>query len=398
MAESRVTVISPTFWPEPVGTPHYVADLVRAWNEQGFSPQVVCQQPYYPGFRRFPGFDAASRRQRFANSVVIRLPTLVPRGGKPIFRAASELNFLAQALFARVTCRVKSSERVLAVSPGVPLAALAGRFMCRRGGRVVVLVHDIAFGLATATSSMGHRLVWLLRAVEVWALNRADAVVVLSSAMEEELRLAGVRTAVEVVPLWPTLLLSRVIAPPSGHSVVMYSGNLGRKQGVDRLLELAEGLRERHPTAIVRIQGDGSERARIERLATERGLDNVEFRDFVSVEDLAESLAAAHVHVIPQLPEGARFAVPSKIVNIMAVGRPVVATGTVGSPLHDLAQRAPGLRVVDPADVGAFVDEVASLLANPDVMAELGRAAHANMATIGSRRALTARLAQLVCG
>jgi len=133
-ADGGVVVVSPTFHPEKVGTPHYVTDLTVALSEAGLDVEVVTNQPYYPEFRRFDGYGRHRRVDSLGPVRIRRLPTLVPTRGAPALRALSEANMVLQAAVLRLRGRLPRSECVVAVSPGVPFAALVVVLARRRGG------------------------------------------------------------------------------------------------------------------------------------------------------------------------------------------------------------------------------------------------------------------------
>jgi colanic acid biosynthesis glycosyl transferase WcaI len=370
-AAEPLLVVTPTFAPEKVGTPHYIADLVRGFRAKGELVEVVTNQPYYPAFERFPGYGRATRRDAFDDVPIRRLATIVPKGGNPLWRGISELNFLLQALALLASCRQRRRSRVLAVSPGTPFTVITAVLLTRRRGRCVAVVHDIQAGLASASGAPA-ALVWVLSRLEVWALNQTDEVTVLSSGMAESLQSAGVRVPVEIEPLWATVTATDVQADPD---LVLYSGNLGRKQGVALLIEVADLLATLRPTTRMLIRGQGSERIQLERDVLARGLSNVTFADLVEEADLALSLGEAAVHLVPQLPEGAASAMPSKIYNILAVGRPVVAAAAEDSGIRALSLDVDAIRCVYPGDAETFAKTVVSLLNDPIKRESVGVAA-----------------------
>jgi colanic acid biosynthesis glycosyl transferase WcaI len=379
MMGDPLLVVTPTFAPEKIGTPHYVTDLVRALTEAGNDVTVVTNQPYYPAFKRFEGYGRSTRLQQIAGASVHRVPTIVPRGGAFMWRAISEANFVMQVLILRLRGTVRRQRQVLAVSPGVPFVVLAARLCRDPDGRLVAVVHDIQAGLIS--SSRVRRLAGI---VEAWALNRADHVTVLSAVMRESLVELGVRKPIDVDPLWPTITAPDDVEPD--HRVVLYSGNLGRKQGVHHLLTLAEHLERLAPSAEVVIRGDGSERERLVTTATEQHRGNVRFEGLVEAHELARSLASAAVHVIPQLPEGAAAAMPSKIFNILAVGRPVVAYASAESGMAELADQLEAVVRVEPGDDVGFARAVAEALAlDHDELERIGQEAREYIAREFSR-------------
>ena len=96
-----VLVLSPTFHPEKVGTPHYATDMVREMSRQGHRPQVVTNQPYYPAFERFEGYVRRTRRDELDGIPLRRLPTIVPPNGSRAGRIVADLNLLLQVLVRR---------------------------------------------------------------------------------------------------------------------------------------------------------------------------------------------------------------------------------------------------------------------------------------------------------
>lgn len=370
VSDDEIVVVTTRFFPEKIGTAYYVAELVRELSERGERVRVVTTMPYYPQFVRFPGFGRARRHDDFEGTPVHRVPTIVPRQGKPLGRLVSECNLVLQVLLALLTGRLRRRRRVLVVTPGAPLAVVAARMLTRRGGRLVVMVHDVASGLASTTTGSG-RAQRVIAAVESWCINRGDVAAVLSQAMGALLTESGVRLPCEVIGLWPTLPMTEVEVGVG--STVLYSGNLGRKQGVAVLLDLAERLSTLAPESRLVVRGRGSQEAVLRDEVARRGISNLRFADLVGEDELAEALRAGDVHVVPQLPDGAESAVPSKIYNILAVGRPIVATASLGSPVALLASETQAITCVDPDDLDGFATAVVSLLHDDQARLGLGR-------------------------
>ncbi|MTV24634.1 glycosyltransferase [Nitriliruptoraceae bacterium ZYF776] len=391
MTGPPILVVTPTFTPEKVGTPHYIGDLVAALVERGQTVEVVCQQPYYPEFQRYPGYGRSRRHDQVHGATVHRLPTIVPRGGSFAWRAVSELNFLLQIALRRLLRRLPTSTRVIGVSPGAPFVVLAAALLTARRGRLVALIHDIQTGLFPDHGRLA-RLRPLAASIERRCLERADHLTVLSIGMSDELRRNGVTRPITVEPIWATVGATDA-AEEQG--TVLYSGNLGRKQGVGTLLDLAGRLRVSAPDARVVIRGQGSEREDVADGIRSRGLDNVALEDLVPVEQLADSLACAAVHVVPQLPTGATAAMPSKIYNILAVGRPLVAVAAPDSGIRDLAAQTGGIVCVPPDDLDALERAVVGLLHDDEQRRARGAEGAAYVRDHRSRAASAARYAAL---
>src|SRR3546814_5003169 len=108
------------------------------------------------------------------------------------------------------------------------------------------------------------------------------------------------------------------------------------------LIEVARQLAHRKDLTLI-ICGNGPNRAVLE--ATAQHVDNLLFHDLQSKERLNELLNLATIHLMPQKADAADLLLPSKLTNMLASGRAVVA-GT--APHTGLAREmaACGLAVV----------------------------------------------------
>lgn len=358
----HLRIVTPTFFPEPIGTPHYALQLVRWVRRQGWTVDVVTANPYYPRFELYDGYDGGWRTEVLDDDVPVRrLRTLVPKEGRPLWRAAADLNLLAQGAAARLLGRIRPAALTLAISPGTPLVVPMARMLTARSGRVVCWVHDLQGGLARALGSPSS-LARVIDGSERRLMSLADEVLALSDGMASRLRAIGVTQPIEVLPLWSTL------PPDDGSPVVrraevQYSGNLGRKQGCDQLLDLAERLHAIRPLTRVLIRADAVARRPLEVEAASRGIDNITFEDLAPHERLRQALQEADVYVVPQLAGVGDSVVPSKVVNALAAGCRVVAASEPGTELVAMAAHTDMLTITPAGDVGELTRAVLGLLA-----------------------------------
>jgi colanic acid biosynthesis glycosyl transferase WcaI len=221
-------------------------------------------------------------------------------------------------------------------------------------------VHDLQAGLARALGSPA-AVCRVIEATEGRLLASADEIHTLSEGMADELRAVGVSKPIDVLPLWSTL------PPDDGTPVlrradVQYSGNLGRKQGCDQLLDLAEQLHRARPGTTLLIRADAVARRPLEAEAAARGLGTVTFEDLAPHGRLRQALQEASVYVAPQRPGVGDSVVPSKVVNALAAGCRVVAASEPGTELVNMAEQTDLLTITTPGDVGELTEAVLRLL------------------------------------
>lgn len=394
----RVLIVAQWFWPELIGTGFYSGDLGFWLAARGAAVEAVTNRPSYPGSSIFPEYRNGGRdRERMAGVLIERLPTWVAPSGRALHRIASEFHFLVRAAPRLARRRLGPGGSVVSFCPSI-MAVLAASLV--RGARHVAIVHDVQSGLARSLAIAKSGLVTTaLRAVERFSLNRTDEIVVLSQEMSDVLRSMGVTRPISVVPIWVDTDRFKPSPRPLGAPpTVLYSGNFGRKQGLDQVLDCAEILRREMPEAQILLRGGGSAEAELRRDVATRALSNVRFEPLLPAERLAEGLAAADLLLVPQEPSASDFAVPSKIYAIMAVGRPMVATARKDSPLWKLAAACGGIVCVPPRDPDAFADAVLRLMRDPDLRERMGVAARRYAVEEVERERVLQRLAGLISG
>jgi colanic acid biosynthesis glycosyl transferase WcaI len=372
---SPVLFVTRYYRPELIGSAPFTADIAEFLVDSGRDVTVITGLPHYPMAEVFPDYrDGARLREVFNGVKIERVPSGTPRRPSASARILNELGFLMRGLGSLASGRFARHDVVLALCPSV-LGVLLGVLSRRRGGVCVAIVHDIQSGLAAGLGMVkAGRLAGLMQTCERLVLNRVDLVVVLSAEMRDHLRQLGVTTPIEVVPLWvDTDLVRPAGAPGQGPVKVLYSGNFGRKQGLDQVIALAQQLAGSRPDIEITLRGNGSQ---IEPLAAEverLGLYNVRLTELMPHEGLGTALAAGDVHLVPQNPDAAAFAVPSKAFNIMAVGRPFVATALPNTVLWRLQETTGAFLCVPPNDPAAFAAAVVRLADDPTLRDELGR-------------------------
>lgn len=366
-------VIAQFFWPERIGSAPYCTEAATWLAAQGATVEVLAARPHYPSAEAFPEYQEGLRdRESVLGTRILRVPVRARQGSGAGARMRSEGSFLRAGLARILTRQVTRRAHVLAFCPSM-LALLLGRLASVRGGRLLGVVHDIQSGLASGLGLGGGILVGGMRLAERWLLNRCDALIVLSEAMRRELQEMGVTRPIHVLSIWADTTRIRPLArPPGAPPTALYSGNFGRKQGLEQLFDMAPRLSARLPGVRLLLRGEGAEKARLEEWARARQLTAITFAPLVSEEEFPASLAEGDVHLVPQNPAGSNFAVPSKVYSILAAGRPLVCTARPDSSLWQLAQDSGALVCVPPGNPEPFAQAVADLLQDEPRRAAMG--------------------------
>ncbi len=154
---------------------------------------------------------------------------------------------------------------------------------------------------------------------------------------------------------------------------IAYVGALGPTRGLDRMLEAAARLRQRHEHSLLVLAGPTESEAVVREL---NALGDRSGSTYIGVVDrarVAKVLADSRVGLVVLPAETPSYidAYPTKLFEYMAAGLPVVASDF---PVYRtvVAGADCGL-LVDPSDVEAIVDAIVWLLDHPEDAAEMGR-------------------------
>jgi colanic acid biosynthesis glycosyl transferase WcaI len=136
--------------------------------------------------------------------------------------------------------------------------------------------------------------------------------------------------------------------------VVLYSGAIGAKQGLDDLIAAANRLSQRADIKFL-IAGEGpAKKALIARAAH---LPNVRFLPFQPYARLSDFLGLGDIHILPQAADAADLVLPSKLGGMLASGRRIVVTAAPGTELATFLAGA--AIIVPPANAAALAEAIA---------------------------------------
>ena len=378
----RILIYGINFAPEVTGTGKFSGEMVAWFTDHGHEVRVVTSPPYYPEWRVREGYSAWRYRREADGPVrILRCPLWVPAaqtGGRRVVHLASfALSSLPVVLYQGLVWRPDVVGVIVPTLMSAPAAWLAARL----GGALSWLhVHDFeidaAFGLNLLKGSGVRRL---FASLERWLMRRFDLASTISPPMRERLKAKGVRT--ERAVLFPNWVDANAIHPLDGVSplrdelgigaddvVALYAGNMGEKQGLQTLIEMAREIQD-HGEIVVVLSGEGAARARL--VDSARGLANVRFLGLYPVERLNDLLNMADIHLLPQRSEAADLLMPSKLGGMLASGRPVIAGAHEGTQIAEMVKDC-GV-VVPPDDANAVAEAVLRLAGDADTRRALGQ-------------------------
>ena len=378
----KILVYGINYAPELTGIGRYTSDMAASLAAAGHDVRVVTAPPYYPAWQIAPGFSARRYVTEQSNGVSIwRAPLWVPSRPKGAHRLLHLASFALSSLPLMIRQLTWRPQAVLSIAPSL-LNAPAGWLVARLSGahawlHVQDYEVDAAFKLGMLKGSWKKRLAL---SFERALLRRFDTVSTISAKMMEHALHKGVprRNVVHfanwvdttsIHPLSKGNSLRSELEIPEDGTIVLYSGNMGAKQGLEILGQAAAAL-DRNPNLYFVFCGAGPGLAALQALCSNK--PNCRFIPLQPVERLNELLNLADIHVLPQRADAADLVMPSKLTGMLASGRVVIAMAHPGTELH--ATVAPRGVVIPPEQTDALISAIESLATDPKRRERLGRA------------------------
>ncbi|MFY9264992.1 MAG: glycosyltransferase family 4 protein [Solirubrobacterales bacterium] len=361
----RIQLWSYNYDPEPTGIGPVSRTWAHAMRGRGHEIHVVAAHPHYPapvwGSRRRPYREVRDGIE------VTRLPLWIGRGSASA-RLRQEASFAAwQTAYLPMLGGV---DAVVAVSPCFP--ALAPAILNRKLRRrpLVLWVQDILPDGAVSTGIM--RDGWAIRAaqrLETASYRAADGIVVISDRFKENLMGKGVPEA-KVARIYNPATMPVAAEPRKWNTGepprVLVMGNIGHSQALPAVVRAFE-----HSPALARlgarlvITGTGVAEEEVKASAK---TNRVEILGVVSDDRLAQELGRASIGLVSQRNDHAEFNMPSKVMNYMASGLPVVAFVGPSSEVAELVHSSGFGAVVDSGDVDRLGQTMSDLLSDHDAL------------------------------
>ena len=382
----RLLVVALNYAPDLTGIGKYVSEMTQ-WltTEKQLEVRVVTAPPYYPAWSVAEGYSARRYSKEYVGGVkVYRCPLWVPHNPRGITRILHLLSFALSSLPLLLwQALVWRPHVVFVVEP--PLGAAPGAWLAAKlcGAQAWLHVQDFeidaAFELGLIRAGALRRAIF---AAERALLRSFDRVSNISERMLARLLDKGVdQQRAFLFPNWVDVSLIHPLEScealraelgiGADQRVLLYSGNMGEKQGLELIIEVARRFTE--PDVLFLLCGDGAVRERLESAAA--NLTNVRFIPLQPLTRLNELLNLAEVHLLPQRAAAEDLVMPSKLTGIMASGRPVIATAAPGSDVARIARQ--GGIVVPPGDGEAMTRAARRLLEDAPLRAQLGAAGRA---------------------
>jgi glycosyltransferase involved in cell wall biosynthesis len=380
--KKTIWFISEVYHPDEQGTAFYTTGLAEGLAKD-FDVRVLCS---------FPTVTARGTpvpRKEVRNGVVIErcMGTTLDKD-KLLLRLVNIFTCSA-AILLKGLAKVRKGDLVVAVTAPPSMPFIASIICLLTRAKCILRLEDVypeimvATGLISPNSPMNRVLGVLNRVL----YQRADRIVVLGRDMKAlvESKIGG-NEHLAIIRCWSDTDIVRPV-PKENNAllkelglkdkfIVSCIGNMGRAQAIELMLDAATLLKDDGRVHFLFI-GSGARKAWMEQEIARRGLKNVSITGQRPRSDQINFLNACDISIISLLPGITGAAVPSRLYNIMAAGKPVISVTGADSEVSLIVREENFGWVVPPCQPQDLSQAVLDALSDPERVKKMGARAYA---------------------
>ncbi|MBU6157562.1 MAG: WcaI family glycosyltransferase [Bacteroidetes bacterium] len=381
----RILVLGINYAPELTGIGKYTGEFCEFMAAEGFEVQVVTGYPYYPSWehidKKNPFWYSI---ENIAGVEVCRCPIFIPNPQKIILRILQDISFFISSFIA-VTLLLFKRQRadvIFVISPSV-LNGLTGLWYKLWYQRVKFVYHvqdlqiDAAGDLGMIKSKW---LLIVLKKIELFIFRNSDIVSTISEGMQTNIQAKSkaIKSSVlfpnwsnidKIFPCKPECQFYQRYRLPTNKLIVLYSGSIGEKQGLDMILTTAMLVGHQYNDIHFVISGVGPYFNVLQQKSAHIGLKNLQFLPLLDIDDYNQLLNVAWLHLVIQKEVASDLLMPSKITSIVAAGGAVVATASANTSLFNLIHQHQFGWTIDPDSPEALRNIIFRLASEQELIA-----------------------------
>lgn len=330
----KILLWSQYFWPETFR----INDIAACLVTMGHEVTVLTGKPNYPEGEYYEGYGFGGvTREEWRGVKIIRIP-LVKRGRSALGLAANYLSFvLSGYAFASRALAGKPFDLVFIYAPSPIFQALPALWLSRhRRIPCVLWIQDIWPEVLLNRGGLSKPAV--IAAVERivrYIYDRSTVLLVQSEAFRRSVtRLTSHPDKILYMPnpaeglehgVPPTCRAEELARRISSVFAVTFTGNLGKAQSLDTVLDAAE-LLSADPSIEIHLVGSGSLSEWIASEIARRRLTNVVLCERLPASDMPSIMKASSALLVTLAADAVGEAtIPSKLQSYLASGRPIIA-------------------------------------------------------------------------
>lgn len=375
----KILLYSTNYYPEMTGIAKYNTEMAEWLVSKGHEVDVITAMPSYPEWEKYEGYRGKMYLTEVINGVrIYRSNLYVPNKNNTngLRRLLMQGTFTLNSLRFWIPLYLKKKKYNVIINLCPPLLPQVNAILYKWFKKTPILMHvqDLEFDAAIRLGIIKQNyLQKILNSIEVFFFNKATAISSITYSMIDRIKEKRIKTNHFLFfPNWSDInfitpkskenVFRELFTENKDEKIIMYSGNMGKKQGLEIVTEVAEDFKRNNINNIKFIfVGDGVAKELLIERKNALQLDNIQFYPIQPLENLPELLASADIHLVIQKREAADLVMPSKLTNILSAGRTVIATADQGTALHEVVNTSQSGLAIEPENKKTLYEAIIKL-------------------------------------
>ena len=347
----RILIYGINYSPELTGIGKYTGEMSEWLAAHGHDVSVLTAMPYYPEWSVHKKYKGRLWHKEADKGVkVYRCPLYVPKKIDSKKRIIHEFSFLWSSSFYWFASLFKKRyDLIINVCPPFHIGISPYIYSKLKRTTLVTHVQDLQIDAAKDLNMLSSsKALNLMFRIERMFFRNSTYVSTLTNGMRDRIARKGIPVdKLVMLPNWVDIddihpltkkeSLREKFGIPMEDKVVLYSGNMGEKQGLDVLINVAESFRSRKDVHFILV-GSGAGKKKLEDMVAEKQLTNMKFYPLQPYDQLSALLATADLHLVLQKKSASDLVMPSKLTGILAAGGCAIVTAMPGTSLYEVVK------------------------------------------------------------
>ena len=342
MKKRKIWIITELFHPEETAVA-FILTRIANFLSKKYDVSVICGPELYDKNK----IDFKDNYQISGSISIFRTKTFLKLDKNSLLQRTLKVIILSLQMSFMIIKKVSKHDIVLLASHPAPLILITGVIKKFKKFQLHILVHDvfpentIPAQIFKNNRSFSYKF---LKLIFDKAYSCADHLIAIGRDMKEVLtgktKRFKIKHSISVVPNW-TSQASLNYSPKKNYSetdeeshnkiVLQYSGNVGRVQAIDVLIDAFEV--SHNPDIHLIIRGTGAMYSSTEKIINSKNLRNITLLGAYSRNEENEVFSNCDISVISLAKGMFGLGVPSKTYNILAAGKPILFIGDPDSEI-----------------------------------------------------------------
>lgn len=373
----KILIYGINYAPELTGIGKYTGEMAEWMVQQGHNVSVITSMPYYPEWETHKNYKGKWWHTEVINNVTVhRCPMYVPKKVTSVKRILHEFSFILSSLVYWLKLLfTNKADVVISIAPPFHLGFTATVYSKLKKVKLITHIQDLQVDAAKDLGMIKNKsFLSIMFKAEKYLLDKSSIVSTISEGMLK--KVYGKSISKEKTILFPNWVDESIIYPLSKDSslrksmgfddqdkIILYSGNLGEKQGLEILIEAAHYFLPQKDIKFL-IVGSGGGKSKLESAVAKGQLLNVYFKPLQPYLQLSALLATADIHLVLQKKSAADLVMPSKLTSILAAGGYALVTALPGTTLHDVITEHQIGQLLEPESTNDLINAINFALTN----------------------------------